>query len=152
MAMRRWPPDQAIVQEVEAVEMGASVLIVEDEFLVALELTELLTEAGHEVVGVIADRTSIQSIGERPQVALVDINLRDGASGPQIAEHLSHRYGTRIVYVTASHSQIGVPPPTAVGLVRKPFSETAILSAVAYAANDPETESPPPGLEPLNRG
>ena len=135
--------------EPRPLEQGASVLIAEDEFLVALQLEELLTRAGHEVVGVFPDRASLQSIRNRPQVALVDVNLRDGPSGPLIAEDLSQRYGTRIVYVTASRSQIDSPARTAVGVVQKPFSEATILSAVEYAANYPDGTDCPPLLEPF---
>ena len=69
--------------------MCAKVLIVEDEFLVALDLEELLTRAGHEVVGVVPDRASLDRLRTPPEVALVDVNLRDGPSGPLIAEELS---------------------------------------------------------------
>ena len=113
--------------------MCAKVLIVEDEFLVALDLEELLTRAGHEVVGVVPDRASLDRLRTPPEVALVDVNLRDGPSGPLIAEELSRGHGTRIVYVTASHSQIAVPAPTTVGVARKPFCEEEILLAVAQA-------------------
>ena len=43
--------------------------------------------------------------------ALVDVNLRDGPSGPVIARQLANGFGTKIVYVTASSSDIGEPAP-----------------------------------------
>ena len=64
---------------------GANVLIVEDEFLVALELEDILTDAGHTVVGIVPDQAAIHRLDKTPEVALVDINLRDGPSGPTIA-------------------------------------------------------------------
>ncbi|MCB2059514.1 MAG: response regulator [Novosphingobium sp.] len=129
--------------------MVAKVLIVEDEFLVALELQELLTGAGHTVVGLVQDQASLEKIGDAPQVALVDVNLRDGPSGPRIARQLSHGFGTKIVYVTATACQIDEPAATAVGVVHKPFSEAAILSAVDFATNGGEGAPVPPGLKPL---
>jgi len=114
---------------------AANVLIVEDEFLVALELEDILTDAGHRVVGIAPDHASVQALDQAPQVALVDLNLRDGPSGPSIARLLAEKFGTIIVYVTANPSQIGRPAPTAIGIVHKPFSQRAILAAVALAVN-----------------
>lgn len=129
--------------------MAAKILIVEDEVLVALELEELLTDAGHTVIGLVPDKASLRAIGDWPQIALVDINLRDGPSGPTIARLLSQGFGTKIVYVTATSCQIDEPAETAVGVVHKPFSEAAILSAVDFAANGHAGSPYPPGLEPL---
>jgi two-component system, response regulator PdtaR len=144
--------------------LAANVLIVEDEFLVALQLEDILTDAGHNVVGIVPDAASAHALDEPPEVALVDINLRDGPSGPMIAWRLAERFGTTIIYVTANPGQIGTPAPTAVGVVQKPFSHHAILAAVALAVNDAPTELPPEldlrysarpagsegGTEPLN--
>lgn len=111
----------------------AKVLIVEDEFLVALQIEDILTEAGHSVVGIAPDEAAVRELPETPEVALVDLNLRDGPSGLAIASHLADRYGTTIIYVTANPSQIAAPAPTAIGVLQKPFSPQAILGAVAVA-------------------
>lgn len=124
---------------------GVNVLIVEDEFLVALQLEDILTDAGHRVVGIAPDQASVQVLPEPPDVALVDLNLRDGPSGPIIARQLAERYSTVIVYVTANPSQIGKPAPTALGVVQKPFSQDSILAAVALA-RDAGAFSPPAEL------
>jgi DNA-binding response OmpR family regulator len=113
--------------------LGANVLIVEDEFLVALQIEGILTDAGHRVVGIVADQASMLAIDEPPAVALVDLNLRDGPSGSTIAQQLAERFGTVIVYMTANPAQIGRPAPTAIGVVQKPFSQHAILAAVSMA-------------------
>jgi DNA-binding response OmpR family regulator len=122
---------------------GANVLIVEDEFLVALQLEDILTDAGHTVVGIVPDRAAVQALNEPPEVALVDLNLRDGPSGPIIAWILAEKYGTVIVYVTANPGQIGTPAPTAIGVVQKPFSQDAILAAVALARHGVANDLPP---------
>lgn len=123
------------------------VLIVEDEFLVALQLEDILTGAGHSVLGIVCDRASVGTVCEAPQVALVDVNLRDGPSGPEIARQLSRLYGTAIIYVTANPDQIDQPAPTAIGVVQKPFSNTGILAALHYAADGREDAVSPPELE-----
>lgn len=123
--------------------MPAKILIVEDEILVALQLEDVLTDAGHAVVGVVPERGALSRVVDPPQVALVDVNLRDGPSGPLIARELAEAYGTLIVYVTANPDQIDVPASTAIGVVPKPFSPPAILAAIAYAlAGGEEIERP----------
>ncbi len=111
-----------------------SVLIVEDEIFVAMDLERILEDAGYHVAAIAADQHEALSAARDVEVAFVDINLRDGATGPEIARDLTARYGIRIVYVTANPAQIGVPATTAVGCIRKPFSEAAILAAAALAA------------------
>jgi CheY-like chemotaxis protein len=122
--------------------MTAKVLIVEDEFLVALELEGILLDAGHSVIGIAPDSATVGRIPDAPQVALVDLNLRDGPSGTAIAQHLSQVYGTAIIYVTANPSQIETPAPTAIGVVQKPFSQHAILAAIAVATGASRTGLP----------
>jgi len=122
--------------------MIAKVLIVEDEFLVALELEDILSQAGHKVIGIAPDHASVGKLPDVPQVALVDLNLRDGPSGIAIAQFLSQAYGTVIIYVTANPSQIVTPAPTAIGVVQKPFSQHAVLAAVAVATGKPDVALP----------
>ena len=111
-----------------------SVLIVEDEILVAMDLERILEDAGYHVAAIAADQREALSAASVVELAFVDINLRDGATGPDIARDLAQRYGIRIVYVTANPTQIGEPATTAVGCIRKPFNESAILAAAALAA------------------
>jgi CheY-like chemotaxis protein len=125
------------------------VLIVEDEFLVALQLEDILADGGYAVVGTVPDMAALGRLGVAPDVALVDLNLRDGLTGPAIARDLSGRYGARVIYVTANPGQIDVPADTAIGIVQKPFTRQAILAAISYAfAGCPDTDRPVE-LEPL---
>jgi len=111
-----------------------SVLIVEDEIFIAMEIERILQDAGYTVVGIAADQPEALAAAAAAEVAFVDLNLRDGPTGPNLAQQLAERFGVRIVYVTANPSQIVNPAPTAIGCIRKPFSEDAILSAAAIAA------------------
>ena len=91
------------------------------------------------------------AFGEAPDVALVDLNLRDGLTGPAVARDLALRFGACVIYVTANPGQIDKPAQTAVGIVQKPFSRQAILSAIAYAMEDCPDHARPAELEPLLR-
>jgi CheY-like chemotaxis protein len=111
-----------------------TVLIVEDEIFIAMEIERVLENAGYKVVAIAADQSEAMSAATQAQLAFVDLNLRDGLTGPDLARELATKYGVRIVYVTANPAQIGTPAPTAVGCIRKPFTEQAILAAAAIAS------------------
>jgi two-component system, response regulator PdtaR len=125
---------------------GAKVLIVEDEFLVALQLEDILCDGGYRVLGTIPDSAGLEEVDDMPDVALVDLNLRDGLTGPDVAQRLSN-VGTQVIYVTANPAQIGKPAPTAIGVVQKPFSRHAILDSVAYALKGCPEDARPSDLE-----
>ena len=109
------------------------ILVVEDEMIVALDLEHILTSAGYEVVGIAPDTETALEIAPRCTMALVDINLRDGQTGPQIAREIHQRHGARIVFVTANPEQIGLGAAIAEGFVSKPFEPASILKVVAQA-------------------
>lgn len=127
------------------------ILIVEDEFLVALQLEDILEDGGYAVVGTVPDRASLGRLGEAPDVALVDLNLRDGLTGPAIARDLALKFGSHVIYVTANPGQIDFPADTAVGIVQKPFTPQSILAAIAYALAGCPEAGRPVDLEPLLR-
>lgn len=108
------------------------VLIVEDEIFVALDVEQVLQDAGFSVVGMAADRAEVMRIVDGAKLAFVDVNLRDGPTGPMIACGLSDEHGAAVVYLTANPSQIDPVATRAVGVLRKPFSEASLV-AVANA-------------------
>lgn len=113
--------------------MSITALIVEDEIFVALDLERILTDAGYRVKAIAADRSgAIEAAGDC-HFALVDVNLRDGPTGPDLAATLARDYGVKVIFVTANPSQIGTAPG-AIGYIRKPFSKAAILAAAAMAS------------------
>lgn len=111
-----------------------SVLIVEDEIFIAMEIERILEEAGYRVIAIAADRQEALEAGDHADLAFVDLNLRDGPTGADIALELASKHGVRVVYVTANPAQIGEPAASAIGCIRKPFTDHVILSAAAIAA------------------
>jgi CheY-like chemotaxis protein len=118
--------------------MSKTALIVEDEIFVALDLERILEDAGYKVVAIAADRHEAMEAADQCQFAFVDVNLRDGCTGPSIALRMARDHGVRVVFVTANPSQIEQPSP-ALGFVRKPFSEASILAAAKLATSSAET-------------
>lgn len=115
--------------------MKKRVLIVEDEIFVALEIEHIVRSAGLDVSAIAADRDTALAAADVCDIALVDLNLRDGATGPGIGEKLAER-GVSVIYVTANPSQIGGAADVALGVITKPFREITVRRALAAAAAD----------------
>ena len=111
------------------------VIIVEDQALLAMELEYVLSEAGHIVVGCAMDMAEAVRLAAetRPDVALVDVNLRDGFSGPTIARQLIDAHGSIVVFLTANPEQIPEGFSGAIGVLTKPFDAPTIRAVVAFA-------------------
>ena len=114
--------------------MTKTALLVEDEIFVALDLERILVDGGYQVAGIAADAESALQAAPGCGFAFVDVNLRDGPTGPRIAEQIARDYGVKVVFVTANPAQIDCGRDCALGYIRKPFSESAILAAAALAA------------------
>lgn len=117
--------------------MTKTALIIEDEIFVALDLERILVDGGYQVAAIAADSDQALAAAPGCSFAFVDINLRDGATGPQIAERIARDYGVKVVFVTANPAQIGVTTD-ALGYVRKPFNDRSILAAAALATGNAE--------------
>ncbi len=111
------------------------VMIVEDQALLAMELELVLGDSGCDVVGCAMDKAGAFVVAERerPDLALIDVNLLDGITGPQIAQRLVTDYGTAVVFLTANPEQIPDGFSGALGAVSKPFDEQTIRAVVDFA-------------------
>jgi CheY-like chemotaxis protein len=71
---------------------GLRVLLVEDEYLIALMLEDMLAELGHAVIGPVARLEKALEIAQREvfDVAILDVNINGGDSYP-IADALAAR-------------------------------------------------------------
>lgn len=80
--------------------MPKTVLVVKDEFLIAMDLKLLLEGRGWRVLGPAATvKEALRLLdGELPAVALLDVTLKDGAVTP-VAEALR---GRKVPFVVAS--------------------------------------------------
>lgn len=105
------------------------VLVVEDNPIIANGICEMIAAAGHECVGVAATLAEALKIAAEnpPDVAIVDIALRDGITGWAVASELQRRWFTRIVIVSATIKAEDYPDFV---VLSKPVEPDRILQAV----------------------
>ena len=110
-------------------------MIVEDQALLSRELELVLGECGCDVVGCAMDKASAFAIAERerPELALIDLNLLDGLTGPEIGRRMVEEFGCAVVFLTANPEQIPEGFAGALGAVSKPFDEATICAVIAFA-------------------
>lgn len=119
------------------------ILIVEDEILVALELEETLNDLGHTVVGIAPDWRTFQAFAaEEIDLALVDLNLRDGETGMDIGRALADRRAA-VVFVTANPDLLREGVAGTIGVLPKPATRKAVADVVEYAGRRSHVRSPP---------
>jgi two-component system, response regulator PdtaR len=110
------------------------VLIVDDNVFYAEALRALLERERHEVVGIEDHAQGALALAARrkPDLALVDVNLRDGSTGPELGAKLAEA-GIGVVFVTGA-PDLGPVRARRVGAVlRKPAGDARLLRAVAEA-------------------
>ena len=134
------------------------ILIVEDEPLLAMTLEASLTDAGHQVVGPASTASRALELAEHvtPDLALVDINLRDGSSGIEVARELLRRWGAPSLFVSGQSRAAHANKDAALGYIDKPYSPEMVLASIEVAKTVIEEGKPPPqvprGLELFDKG
>lgn len=124
------------------------ILVIEDEFLIALDLEQILTDAGHEVCGIAArsyEALRLAGIKE-PQLAFVDIDLLDGRTGFEIGRSFARAGAPLAIFVTSHESELSTALEVGAGMLSKPYRPRDIVSAAAYFAQGLLT--PPPKIAP----
>lgn len=110
------------------------ILIVEDEVFAAMHLESALEDLGCTVIGIAPDSQSALELGAlAPDLAVVDLNLRDGLTGPTVARELANRYGTKVLFLTANTREAGEPFDGVIGVMSKPWNEDRIAKTIAAA-------------------
>jgi DNA-binding NarL/FixJ family response regulator len=79
------------------------ILIVEDDYLVALQFENALTEAGYDVVDIASTADeAVQLVPDHhPELVLMDVRLAGPRDGIQAAAEILDRFGIRSIFVSA---------------------------------------------------
>lgn len=112
------------------------VLIIEDEFVIAQDLSRIVEEMGHSVCGVVgsADAAIKAAETQKPSLLLADLRLADGEfSGIRAAEQITSLTNIPVVFVTAYPDQAASSSVNKPLIVRKPFHPASVVHAVEQA-------------------
>ncbi|MCR2832736.1 response regulator [Parerythrobacter lacustris] len=117
-------------------ESTTSVLIIEDEPLISMQLEDLVSSLGHEICGTAATRTQASEVvaNNKPGLVLADIQLADGSSGLDAVDDILSLGSVPVIFITAYPERLLTgdrPEPTY--LVTKPFQESTVRTAISQA-------------------
>ena len=116
---------------------GCRVLIVEDDYLLATDLTGLLRRAGADIIGPVGSvRDALAAFEQSPDVALLDVQLGEETSFP-IADELARR-GVPFVFAPGTPAMIPFRHGART-VCAKPLGDAAILKALAEALSPRES-------------
>lgn len=130
-----------------------NILIVEDEVILAVELGYLVREAGCRDVGhaMTSDEAVDLARSLHPDLALVDVHLRDGPTGIEVARQIAEHCGGVALFMTANVRRLPPDLAGACGVIGKPYSEFGVKTALAYlevCLREGRAPGPPPlGLQ-----
>ena len=105
-----------------------TILIVEDEKIVAMDIAGSLKSFGYEVSGIVASgRDAIEKVEQDPpDLILMDIRIKGDIDGIQTAEIIQSNYDIPIVYLTAfadEHTLLRARITAPYGYIIKPFDK-----------------------------
>ena len=118
--------------------MPSRILIVEDEWITAEDLRDILTELGYTVTAVVSSGADAIAQAEEnaPDLALMDIRIKGSMDGTETARALRERFNIPVVYLTA-HADRGTLERAKVaeplGYITKPFKESELHAAIEMA-------------------
>lgn len=108
------------------------ILIVEDDAFLAEDLRDIVLSFGYETSGIADCFETAYRLAPFSTIALVDVNLRDGATGPRIAQYLASELGLLVVMVTGNPEAIQDGLTDVVGIVSKPIDPPTIGKVLSY--------------------
>ncbi|MBB2156003.1 response regulator [Gluconacetobacter diazotrophicus] len=113
-----------------------SILIIEDEPIIAMDIEDLVRRCGHQVAGVAATEADAIALARetRPGLILADINLGAGGDGMNAVTSILRHHDAPVIFVTAYPERLltgeAVEPAF---VITKPFEPTTLAIATYQA-------------------
>lgn len=135
------------------------ILIVEDEPVIAENISMYLDNADFEVSGIAYDSLEAkdQLITNTPDAAILDVNLESGEDGIDIAGYINEKFQLPFLFLTSYSDKETLERAKKVkpsGYIVKPFNEKTLLASLEIAISNFTAEKnhslPPLNLEKIN--
>lgn len=122
-----------------------SVMIIEDEAIIAMDIESIVADMGHRITGIARTRDEAVELAatDTPDLVLADIQLADNSSGIDAVNDILTNEGIRpVIFITAFPERLltGDKPEPAF-LISKPYTEDQVISAVSQAMFFSSTET-----------
>jgi CheY-like chemotaxis protein len=108
-------------------------LVIEDEALIGLEISQVLEDMGFNVAALAADEAEALAAAERhqPDLIVADVRLAHGDNGVEAVRSICRRQYPSIVYVTAFPDRAsGLDRDISGPVLTKPFMASALVKSV----------------------
>lgn len=117
-------------------QLATTVLVIEDEPIIALDIAGIVRDMGHTVVGIAASQSEAITVARarRPGLVLADIHLGEGGSGLNAVNEILRSIDVPVIFVTAYPERLLTgerPEPTY--LVTKPFEPDTLKATIFQA-------------------
>lgn len=144
-----WPPDRA--RDIALAPDGAlsgmqsdddfSILIVEDDLLIASEMEATLCDAGFEIAGIAATAKEALELAQAgsPTLAVMDIRIAGDRDGIDTALELFRSHGVRCIFASAHSDQDArqrAQPAAPLGWLQKPYTMESLTGMVRAAVRE----------------
>jgi CheY-like chemotaxis protein len=117
-------------------QVATSVMIIEDEPLIALDIQSIVENLGHTITGVARTHRQATALAsqKRPGLILADIQLADGSSGIDAVNQILASFQVPVIFITAFPERLltGERPEPAF-LITKPFTSEMVKAVVSQA-------------------
>jgi DNA-binding response OmpR family regulator len=117
------------------------ILIVEDDYLVALQFENALTEAGYDVVDIASTAAeAVQLVPDHgPDLVLMDVRLAGPHDGIYAATEIFDRYGVRSIFISAfsdDETRARAVAASPLAWLGKPVEDAKLVATVGAALHD----------------
>lgn len=117
-------------------QLRASIMIIEDEAIIAMHLRKIVQGLGNTVAGVARTRDEAVALARDtlPDLILADISLADGSSGIDAVKEILGEFSVPVIFITAFPQRLLTgerPEPTY--LITKPFEPETVTATIWQA-------------------
>jgi 1,2-diacylglycerol 3-beta-glucosyltransferase len=109
-----------------------SVFIVEDEVVISIFIKMYLEKKGFNVLGTCANGNQALDIimEKKPDVVIVDVALKGGINGIEVANKIYEKYQPKIIFVTGLDERSLSSVKIEYSYLRKPFDNKQLLEVL----------------------
>jgi len=123
----------------------ASILVVEDEMIVAKDIQNRLIKLGYSVVEIISNgEAAIREVAKScPDLVLMDIKLKGEIDGVEAAKEIYTRFNIPIIYLTANADKTTLERAKTTepfGYIIKPFKERELNTTIEITLSKHQME------------